>query len=212
MLQRARCLLVSIALECVYDLCMPSVFIFHGALDTPESNWIPWLRESLVQHGWDVVVPTFPTPKGQNLQNWLHVFEKYAPRIREDSILVGHSTGAAFILSVVEQLPSRIKAAFLVGGFIDALQSTPLVEKEHLNELVRTFIAKDFDWASIRDHCGHFHVFHSENDAYTPLPRAEHMAALLGAKLHVLRDRGHFNSADFPELLAAVQQYAAVEQ
>ena len=91
----------------------------------------------------------------------------------------------------------QIQAAFLVGGFIDPLEQTPPREEVGLDALVSTFIDKQFDWDRIRQHCVHFHVFHSDNDPYTLLPRAENIGKMLRAEMHTLKNRGHFNETVF---------------
>ena len=78
--------------------------IIHGAYGNPSENWIPWLRESLEKLG-EVIVPEFPTPEGQSLENWRNVFDSSD----ENTILIGHSLGPAFILDILER--NKAKAA-----------------------------------------------------------------------------------------------------
>ncbi|GEM_PF-2655798 len=93
------------------------VFLIHGAYGHPEENWFPWLKQQLEASGWTVFTPTFPTPENQSLESWKKAFAPYLSKIDEQSILVGHSLGPAFILSILEDLNFQIPACFFVAGF-----------------------------------------------------------------------------------------------
>ena len=92
---------------------MTNVFIIHGAYGHPNENWFPWLKSELEKLGCKVFVPKFPTPENQSLENWLKVFKDYKQYLNENSIVVGHSLGPAFLLNILENLDKPIKAAFL---------------------------------------------------------------------------------------------------
>lgn len=102
---------------------MANVFIIHGTGASPEINWFPWLKKELEKLGCKVFVPIFPTPENQSLESWLMVFDKYKRYLDEDSIVVGHSLGPAFLLSVLENLDKQIRASFFVAGFIGFLNN-----------------------------------------------------------------------------------------
>ena len=52
----------------------------------------------------------------EEFENWLMVLNKYENEITNETALIGHSMGAAFILDYLEQTDKKIKAAFLVAG------------------------------------------------------------------------------------------------
>ncbi len=166
---------------------MTSVFIIHGTGGSPERNWFPWLKKELEESGCKVFVPRFPTPENQSLKSWLKVFEEYEKYLDEDSIVVGHSLGPAFLLSVLENLNHKIKAAFFVSGFIGFLNNT---EFDTLN---KTFVGKPFDWNNIRKNCKKFYVINSDDDPYVPLNKAKELAKNLGVELLVIKNAGHIN-------------------
>ena len=156
------------------------IVLIHGALDDPSSNWFPWLGEKLEECSLEVLIPRFPTPDGQNLNTWLEIF--YKLELKEEIILVGHSTGSAFILSLLERINVPVKAAYLVAGFINPLNSVNEVcEGINLNALVKTFINKTFDWKGIQSNCANINVIHSKNDPYTPLSDIEYLSSQIGA-------------------------------
>ncbi len=167
---------------------MVNIIIVHGTGGSPEGNWFPWLKGRLEKLGCRVFVPKFPTPENQSLDNWMKAFEGYAHYLDEGSIVVGHSLGPAFLLSVLEKYDVKIRAAFFVAGFAGLLGNT---EFDTLN---RTFVDKKFDWEKIRRSCKKFYVINSDRDPYVPIEKGESLAKNLGVELTVLKDAGHINS------------------
>lgn len=165
---------------------MATVFIIHGAYGHPGEGWFPWLKKELEKLGCRVFVPKFPTPKNQTLENWLKVFEDYRQYLDENSIVVGHSLGPAFLLNILEKLDKPIKAAFFVaGGFTRTGHPA--------DEINKTFVDKSFDWQKIKQNCKKFYIFHSDNDPYIPLEQAERLAKNLGTDVILVKNAGHFN-------------------
>ena len=154
-----------------------NVFIIHGADGHPKENWFPWLKSELEKQRYQVFTPKFPTPKNQTLKNWLKVFERYKKYVDKNTIFIGHSIGATFLLSVIERLDKKIKTAYLVSGFIDLL-GNPVFDK-----INKTFIEKELDWKKIKNNCQKFYIFHSDNDPYVPLEEAQKLAKKLDEKL-----------------------------
>ncbi|MCX6774529.1 MAG: GNAT family N-acetyltransferase [DPANN group archaeon] len=183
---------------------MATVIIVHGTKGSPEGNWFPWLKEELEKSGCKVFVPKFPTPEGQNLDNWLKEFSKYKQHLDENSIVVGHSLGPAFLLSVIEQLNKPIKAAFFVAGFLG------LLGNEEFDNLNKSFTTRNFDWDKIKKNCKKFYVINSDDDPYVPLQRGKELAKNLKAKLVVMKKSGHINQefgfTKLPMLLDMIKQ------
>ncbi|NOY15261.1 MAG: serine hydrolase family protein [bacterium] len=166
---------------------MPNVFIIHGAYGHPLENWFPWLKTKLQNLGCQVFVPKFPTPQNQSLKNWLDVFDNYQQYLTKDSIVVGHSLGPAFLLSVLEKRTQPIKAAFFVAGFAG------LLNNEIFDKINKTFVDKQFNWPKIKQNCHNFFLFHSDNDPYVPISQAQKLAKNLGVEVAVIKGAGHFN-------------------
>ncbi|MBD3252891.1 serine hydrolase family protein [Candidatus Pacearchaeota archaeon] len=167
------------------------IFIIHGSYGNPDENWFPWLKKELESRGNSVFVPEFPTPKNQNLDNWMNKFNVYLNEIDENTVFIGHSLGPAFILSVLEKLTlsKPVKACFFVSGFLG------LLGNQEFDEINKTFTTKDFDWKKIKSSCQKFHVFQSDNDPYVPIERAKELAEGLDAEITVVSGAGHFNEA-----------------
>jgi predicted alpha/beta hydrolase family esterase len=178
---------------------MKKAFIFHGTGASREDHWFPWLEEKLQNEGVEVSRPDFPTPEGQELDDWLKVLDEQDIEIDGETVLIGHSLGAVFILNILNRRDADIEAAYLVSAW------TGLLPDERFNEWNSTFQDQDFDFEKIRSRCGDFHQFHSASDPYVPLEKAGELAADLGSNLHLVADAAHFNTdsgyTEFPELL-----------
>jgi uncharacterized protein len=165
------------------------VVVIHGAYGSPQENWFPWLAMKVEEHGFQPVVPAFPTPDGQNLNAWKEVFNREIGDLRANMILVGHSLGVGFILNLLEDAKSPIRGCFLVSGFVGLLG---LPQFDAINS---TFVDKPFDWITIKRNSGTVHVYNSDNDPYVPLDRGKEIARNLGVELTVIKNGGHINAS-----------------
>ena len=158
-------------------------FIFiHGTKGYPENNWFPWLKEQLQTRGHHVIAPQFPINEDQNLSNWFKTLEDC--EINDNTIIVGHSVGAAFIPSIAEKYSFR--AAFLVCGFCRKLGLD-------FDSALETFVEKDFDWKRIRSNCSRYYQINSSDDPYVSVEQAKALESQLGVKMLLLNNAGHVN-------------------
>lgn len=175
------------------------IFIIHGTYGHPRENWFPWLKEELEKLGHKAIVPAFPTPKNMSLRNWMKVMEQYT--INEDDILVGHSIGPALVLRLLEK--NKAKAAFLVAGFLGAL------DNDEVDDLNSSFFIEPFEWERIRANCKKIELIYSDNDPYVPVEKALELADKLKIKPILVKGAGHFNEAagytKFPRLLEDIK-------
>lgn len=182
---------------------MTNVIIIHGTGGSPESHWFPWLKSELEELGCNVFVPKFPTPDGQSLSAWLGVFKEYEQYLDENTIVVGHSLGSAFLLSVIEAARQPIKHAFFISAFLGLLND-PRFDVPN-----KTFTTRSFDLTKIKNNCKGFTVINSDNDPYVPLEKGTGFAKNLGVELVVLKNAGHINAdsgyTEFPLLLQKIK-------
>lgn len=167
---------------------MKQALIVHGTYGSPEGNWFPWLKKKLEKDGYKVYVPKFPTPENQSLSTWMQTLERTGMKFNEETILIGHSLGPAFILSVLEELNAPVKACFFVSGFIRLLGS---LEFDCLN---KSFIMKPMNWKKITSNSKAFYVINADNDPYVPLEKGEELAKFLQVPLTVMEKAGHMNT------------------
>lgn len=49
---------------------MKNYFIIHGTYGHNKENWFKWLEEQIKTKGFNVYNFNYPTPDGQNFDNW----------------------------------------------------------------------------------------------------------------------------------------------
>lgn len=166
---------------------MKNALIIHGTEGYPEENWFPWIKKHLEEYGYKVIIPQFPTPENQTPEHWFTTLKPYLESFNEQTILIGHSCGGAFLLRVLEQNITKIKAAVFVAASAG-------VKPIKYYEVDRPFVEKSFNWEKIRNSAEHFLVFHSEDDPFICLDNGELIAKEVGTELIKLKDAGHFNA------------------
>ncbi len=175
------------------------IVIVHGSYGNADGNWFPWLASRVRELGHEAMVPQFPTPNGQNLSNWLRVFDEQVGALSSNTVLVGHSLGVAFILRLLERTAEPIMGAFLVAGFLGPLD---LPDFDRINA---EFVLPPVNWPRVRRGAKSFFVYGSDDDPYVPLNRVEDIATALGVRMALMERAGHLNGdsgfSSFPALL-----------
>ncbi len=173
--------------------------IFHGTQGSPQGNWFQWLQEQLMIEGWQVAVPTLPTPDNQSLENWKQALAAQVPGFHDVDVVIGHSSGGTFALRLLEEGLVKPKQTILVSTVIDTINNN---EYDTLN---KSFIDAPFEWSKIKKNCKDVIVFHGDNDPYVSLSQAETISENLDAPLNIIKDGGHLNAesdyTEFSELL-----------
>jgi len=181
---------------------MKNAFIFHGAFGSPEENWIPWLKSNLEEQGYTVTTPQFPTPEGQNYENWMQVIEPHLAEMNEHTLLIGHSIGATFICCVLEKIQQPVTKAVMVSGFLG------LLGDEVFDRVNETISAREFDWEVVKRNVAEFHIFHGSDDPYVPVEYTEVFGQKLDVRPVIIENGGHLNEAAgftvFPQLLESI--------
>lgn len=163
------------------------VVIIHGWEGSPESNWLPWLKEQVEGLGYKAVVPAMPNPNLPVMTEWLDKLRSVVDSPDKNIYLVGHSLGATVILRYLELLPGGKKAGgvVLVAGFPE-----PIGYKE-----LSSFFEKPLDYEKVKQGAKRFVAIHSDDDPYVPMKDGEVLRDRLGAELIVMNKGGHLNAA-----------------
>ncbi|HLD02987.1 MAG TPA: alpha/beta hydrolase [Candidatus Nanoarchaeia archaeon] len=178
---------------------MTRAIIIHGTESNPDQHWFPWLKKELEKLKIEVIVPKFPTPKGQNFDNWMSVMQPHIRKIDRDTILIGHSVGVAFLLGIVEKFNLKPKALFSVAGFVGSLWD------EKYDPLCETFTQRNFNWEKLEKSFGKVFVYQSEDDPYLPMEKSYDLAYKLNGEQKNLNKLGHINQKKFEELLKDIK-------
>ena len=178
---------------------MTKVFIIHGTESDPESNWFPWLKKELEKLKVEVIIPRFPTPKGQNFDNWMAVMKPHFSKIGKDTIFIGHSIGVAFILGLVEKLNVKVKGLFSVAGFVGSLWD------EKYDPLCETFAQRNFNWERLEKSFGKVFIYQSDDDPYLPMEKSFDLAYKLNGEQVELTKLGHISQKKFDRVLEDIK-------
>jgi predicted alpha/beta hydrolase family esterase len=171
---------------------MKNALILHGTNGNSQENWFPWLKNELEHMGYKVWVPDLPGADTPNIQRYnKFIFENKEWMIDNESVLVGHSSGAVALLGLLQALPDEVivDTCILVGAFKDDL------EWDALKEL----FVEPLNFEKIRKHAKKIIFIHSDNDPYCPLDHARYLSEQLQAELKVIPGQKHFSTGTFGE-------------
>lgn len=80
---------------------------------TYDKHWIPWLKRNLIALGIETETPLMPDPWEPNYQKFKTEFEKY--NVDENTILIGHNCGSAFLVRWLGETKRKIFKLILVA-------------------------------------------------------------------------------------------------
>ena len=160
--------------------------IFHGTGGHPDYCWYAWLGSRLTARGYDVELPHYPDLNVEPIATFLpKVLASHT--IDEDTVLVGHSGGAALLLSVLERVGATVPQAILVAGY----STQPNSDDEPV-------LQDSYDWPAIRRHAAGLYFVNSLDDPYgCDDEQGRRMLELAGGTL-IVRQDGHFGDGDQP--------------
>jgi predicted alpha/beta hydrolase family esterase len=157
---------------------MRRAIIFHGTGANPQVAWYPWLAGRLSARGYHVSVPHYPGLNVEPIETFLpgvlaaHEFDA-------ETVLVGHSGGAALLLAILEQV--AVDQALLVAGYC----TPPNTSDEPV-------LRPGYDWDAIRGHAQDLYFINSVRDPYgCDAAQGRAMFDRLGGT-QIVRDDGHF--------------------
>lgn len=183
---------------------MRNAVIFHGTSATPDANWFSWLKQELEQDGYEVWLPQLPNWSAPSTQIFFKMVAEQNFNFNEETILIGHSSGAVAIMHLLPKLGLPIKAAYLVSPFYTNLGWPAL----------KNLFDRPFNFEAISQKAEQIFILHSDDDPYVALDQAQFISEHTGADLTILPGQGHFNTeksqqyTEFPVLLAKIRQTA----
>lgn len=182
--------------------------IIHGCPSTKESlidvsertyykHWIPWLREKLLEKGVPTQTPLMPEPWIPDYEKYKDEFEKH--NVNENTVLVGHSCGAAFLVRWLGDTKKKIKKLTLVAPWKIPKAGDLIKEKFYNFPIDET----------IKSRVGEIVMFTSDNEKLGGSESIAIYHKALGGKIITLSGRGHFiledmGTVEFPELLKEI--------
>lgn len=165
---------------------------------TYDKHWIPWLKEQLIQRGYNVNTPLMPSPWYPDYSAFKREFEKVS--VSDDDILIGHSCGSAFLVRWLGDSKQKVAKLILVAPWKIPDVGDKLKEEYYGYEIDR----------SIPERVGKIAMFTSDDEEEDGKESVRIFHESLGGKLIDLPKHGHYTMGDmgtteFPELLKEVE-------
>lgn len=160
-------------------------------------QWLAPMQKTLNSQGIPTSLPLMLTPWQPDYEKFKAVFEK--ENINENTILIGHSCGCAFLVRWLGDSKRKIKQLILVA---------PWKTFEPTDEFRDRFYTFPVD-EKIKSRVESIVMFTSDNEDETGKRALKAYHDAMGGKVIELKGRGHYTETDmgttkFPELLEEV--------
>lgn len=178
-----------------FDTCI----IIHGCPPSEDKvlpktkKWMNWLEEKLQEKGFNTVAPDMPTPWKPRYEEWKTEFEKYW--VSKNTLLIGHSCGAAFLVRWLLDTGKKVKKLILVA---------PAKVAENKSDWRADFY--NFELPPGASQIAKEIVIFISNDFPHHLKSFQIYKKALNPRVIQLKNKGHFliftmGTNEFPELL-----------
>jgi len=169
---------------------MKNAIILHGTDDSPEGYWFPWLKGQFEKDGYEVWVPQLPDAADPQMDSWLPFILENG-KFTEETVIIGHSAGAAIILAVLQELGLQVKQAILVSGYSFS------TGKEGINGVLH----KVYDWGKISANTKEKLIFiNSDNDPWGCNDfQGRRMMDMAGGIQIIIKGEGHMGLNSFKQ-------------
>ena len=159
-----------------------------------DKHWMPWLKRELISRGIKTDIPHMPNPWEPNYEAFKAELGKYP--VSENTILIGHSCGGAFLVRWLGESKRKIKKLILVA---------PWKVPEQNDEGRKAFYNYPID-TTITERVGEISIFTSDNEEPEGKESVRLFHHALGGEVIKLQGKGHYTLEDmgtevFPELL-----------
>lgn len=180
----------------------------NGDGDIHDANWYGWLEKKLMKQGVTVVMENMPDPLRARREQWIP-FIRHSLFADQDTVLVGHSSGAMAALRFAEMY--RLKAVVLVAACYTDLSNKNEREAHWYPNYDRTENGKNpYHFDKMLENCNQWYQFHSDDDPFIPIKGEadkirDNLRLKEGENCFFLKGRSHFfNPSDCRELLEVV--------
>jgi predicted alpha/beta hydrolase family esterase len=165
---------------------------------THDRHWYPWLKKILENKGIKVYFPKMPTPWQPNYQEYRKTIEKIP--IDKNTILIGASCGASFLVRWLGDSKQKIKKLILVSPYKNINSS----RNKAVEKLVDFEVNSEIKY-NIKDGT----VIFTSDEELTVQSKTETVNLYrkkLDAKIISIKGYGHYTMGDmgkreFPEIL-----------
>jgi predicted alpha/beta hydrolase family esterase len=170
---------------------------------SPQDNWFPYIKRELESLGIPVLTESFPDPYLARSSYWIP-FLKDTLGADENTIIIGHSSGALAAMRFAESYP-------LLGSVLVGAMHTHLGLE---TEIQSGYFDLPWNWDAQKRNQHWIVQFASCDDPWIPIEEARFVQNQLGAEYYEYADQGHFGGdyykPEFSELLAVLRDKLSV--
>ena len=178
--------------------------IIHGCPSSMDSerrtydkHWIPWTKKQLILNGIETETPIMPSPWKPDYEKFKAEFKKY--NVDENTILVGHSCGCAFLVRWLGETKKRILKLILVAPWKINDKGDEFREKFYTYEIDR----------DIKNRVNEIVMFTSDDEKDAGKESLKIFHNTIGGEIIEIKGQGHYTFKDmgkekFPELLKII--------
>ncbi len=164
---------------------------------TYDKHWMPWIKEQLIAKGIETTTPLMPLPWEPSYERFKEAFEEYA--VNENSVLIGHSCGCAFLVRWLGETKSVVDKLILVA---------PWKTSDGTNPYKKEFYGFTID-PTIASRVNRIVMFTADNEEEDGKKGLKMYHDVLGGEMIELPGRGHYimgdmGTTEFPELLEEI--------
>ena len=164
---------------------------------TYDKHWIPWTKKQLIANNIETETPLMPSPWYPDYEKFKKEFEKYS--VDENTILVGHSCGCAFLVRWLGETKRKIFKLILVAPW-------KIPDKD--DEYRKKFYTYPID-ETIKTRVKKIIMFTADDEEEDGKKSLKIFHKALDGEVIELKGRGHYTLNDmgieeFPELIEVV--------
>lgn len=165
---------------------------------TYDKHWIPWAKKQLTEKGIDTETPLMPMPWTPNYEKFKGELEKL--KVTEDTILIGHSCGCAFLVRWLGETKKKVFKLILVAPW-----KIPQETKKGVDVDFYTYPIDE----TVKDRVEEIVMFTSDDEDDDGKESLKMFHRVLGGKIINLGNYGHYiqggmGTEEFPELIKIV--------
>jgi len=164
---------------------------------TYNKHWIPWTKKQLAKLGIKTQVPLLPSPWEPDYQKFKARFDRC--QVNQNTILIGHSCGTAFLLRWLGDTKTKIAKLILVAPWKIPDSKRPERIEFYSHPINRT----------IKNRVKEIIYFTANDERPDGKKSLKIMRKVLGGKIISLKNHGHYTFSDmdaeeFPELIEQI--------
>ena len=160
------------------------------------SNWYPYVKNELEKLGLEVIAENMPDPKLARKEIWVPFIKEKLEG--ENSILIGHSSGATAALRYLEN--NKCRFVILVACYYSDLNDE--LEKKS------GYFDEPWKWDQIKNNTEKIVIFASKDDPLIPISEPQLIKEKVNAEYYEYEEKGHFgfDKKEFPEIVKVVKK------